>query len=123
MRLLNALMLAVFFVALSGYTYGSEPVGYAKDAYWFCKFVGHNDQDVKLLALSKVFMSSPDTEYDEIEKKFEDAVYNQLDGNFISDFPARCMDFESERLAKKHHKRQKQTAKQNGYDVVGIRFP
>lgn len=123
MKLLNAIILALFFITLSGYTSNPYPVGYAKDAYWFCKFVGHNNQDIKLLGLSKVFMSPPDTEYDEIEKRFEGAVYDQLDGNFISDFPARCMDFESSRLAKKHHKRQKHTAKQSGYEVINIRFP
>lgn len=123
MSLIKIFLIVIFSITICGSNYSEQPMGYAKDAYWFCKLVGHNKEDVKLLALSRVFMASPNTEYDEIEEDFEGEVYSQLEGNFISDFPARCMDFESKGLAQKHHKRQMHTAKRNGYNVIHISFP
>jgi len=123
MRLLKILFLGIVMVIVSGHNYSTYPVGYSKDAFWFCKFVGHTNDDIKILALSRVFESSPDTEYDDVERRFERATHNKLRGDFIADFPARCMDFESRRLAKKHHKRNKETAINSGYKIVPVEFP
>ena len=121
--LLKMSFIVVLGFVFSGYSYQPEPVGYSKDSFWFCKFVGHTKDDIRLLAISDVFMYSQNVEYDDIEGDFEDATYNQLNGNFVSDFPARCMDFETARLARKHYKRQKDTAKGRGYKIFHISFP
>lgn len=117
------ILLIAMALLFSGAAYDSNPMGAkGRDDYWVCSVVGHTDgSDEKLLPLSGVF-TSPNSDVEKMEDAFETEANEALGGNFVSDFPPRCMDFDSVERAQKNREHQRRLANEHGYKVVDIDF-